>query len=156
MDMPWEPDRFNMPFLVLHGGGDVVIVGQKTIGKDLGIDVTAQFNASVLKANGCQDGAGMELKARSVSPPIDCAVLRASMAVTAFVPGGDATGDVNDEVPLTLPQRPMVFQDSVVEIRDPVGALETAVDNAVDHCSLPECAKMLRDIAFRTNLDVLR
>ena len=33
--------------------------------------------------------------------------------------------------------------------------LETAVNNAVDHGSPLECAKMLRDIVFRTPLDVL-
>ena len=39
-------------------------------------------------------------------------------------------------------------------MRDRAGVLEMAVDNAVDHCSPPECAKMLRDIVFRTHLDV--
>ena len=78
------------------------------------------------------------------------------MAVTAFVPGGEAPGDVDDEVVLTLPsQRPMIFQDSEVEMWDRVGVLETAVDNAVDHGSPPESAKILRDIVFRTHLDVL-
>ena len=42
-----------------------------------------------------------------------------------------------------------------MEMPDRVGMLETAVDNAVDHGSATECAKMLRDIVFRTNLDVL-
>ena len=37
-----------------------------------------------------------------------------------------------------------------------MGALETAVDDAVDHGLPPECAKMLRDIVFRTHLDVFR
>ena len=98
----------------------------------------------------------MELTARSVGEPNDGAVLRATMAVTAFVPSGDAPGDVDDEVALTLPsQRPTIFQDSEVEMRDRVGVLETVVDNAVDHGSPPECAKMLRDIVCRTHLDVL-
>ena len=35
-----------------------------------------------------------------------------------------------------------------------MGALGTAVDDAVDHDLPPECAKMLRDIVFRTHLDV--
>ena len=78
------------------------------------------------------------------------------MAATAFVPGGDAPGDVDNEVALTLPsQRLVIFQDSEVEMRDRAGVLETAVDNAVDHGSPPECAKMLRDIVFRTHLGVL-
>ena len=78
------------------------------------------------------------------------------MAVTALVPGGDAPDDVDDEVALTLhSQRPMIFQDSEVEVRDRVGVLKTDVDNAVDHGPPPECAKMLRDIVFRTHLDVL-
>ena len=98
----------------------------------------------------------MELTARSVGEPNDGGVLRAAMAVTAFVPGGDVPGDVDDEVALTLPsQRPMIFQDSEVEMRDRAGMLETAVDIAVDHGSPPECAKMLRDIVFRTHLDEL-
>ena len=33
--------------------------------------------------------------------------------------------------------------------------LETAVDSVVDHGSPPVCAKMLRDIVFRTHLDVV-
>ena len=28
---PWGPVRFTMPFIVLPGGGDVVIIGQKTL-----------------------------------------------------------------------------------------------------------------------------
>ena len=102
IETPWGPVRFTMPFIVLPGEGDVVVIGQLT--------------ASVLKAQRRQDGAGMELTARSVGEPSDGAVLRATMAVTAFVPDGDAPGDVNDEVALTLPsQRPMTFQDSEVK-----------------------------------------
>ena len=41
-----------------------------------------------------------------------------------------------------------MFQDSEVEMQDRVGALETAVNDAVDHGLQPECAKMLRDIVF--------
>ena len=146
-----------MPFIVLPGGGDVVIIGQKTLREKLGIDVMAQLKASVLKAQGRQDGAGMELTARFVGEPNDSAVLRAAMAVTAFVPGGDAPGDVDDEVTLMLPsQRPMIFQDSEVEMRDCVGVLEPAVDNSVDHDFPPECAKMLRDTVLHTHLDVFR
>ena len=126
----------------------MVIIGQKTLKEKLGIDVMAQLKASALKAQGRQDGAGMELTARSVGKPDDGAVLRAAMAVTAFVPGGDAPGDVDDEVALTLPsQRPMIFQDSEVEMRGRVYVLETAVDNAVDHSSrrnVPRCC----DISF--------
>ena len=99
----------------------------------------------------------MELTARSVGEPNDGAVLRAAMAVTAFVPGSDAPGDVDNEVALTLPsQRPMIFQDSEGEMRDRVGVLEPSVDNAVDHSSPPESAKMLPYVGFRTHLDVLR
>ena len=156
IDTPWGPVQFTMPFIVLPGRGDVVVIGQKTPREKLGIDVMAQLKASVLKAQGRQDGAGMELTARSVGEPYDGAVLRAAMAVTAFVPGDDAPGDVDGEVALTLPsQRPMILQDSELEMRDRVGVLETAVDNAVDHSSPPECAKMLRYIVFRTHLDVL-
>ena len=133
----------------------MAIIGT-TLREKLGIDVIAQIKAFVLKAQGRQDGAGMELTACSVGEPNDGAVLRAAMAVTAFVLGGDALGDVDDEVALTLPcQRSMIFQDSEVETRNRVGVLETAVDNAVDHSSSPECAKMLRYIVFRTHLDVL-
>ena len=102
----------------------------------------AQLKASVLKAQGRQDGAGMVFTARSVGKPNDGAVLRAAMAVTAFVPGDGAPGDVEDEVALTLPsQRLMIFQDSEMEMSDRVGMLETDVDNAVDHGSPPDCAK---------------
>ena len=40
-------------------------------------------------------------------------------------------------------------------MRDRVGVLKMAVDNAVAHGSPPECAEMLGDIVFRTHLDVL-
>ena len=49
-----------------------------------------------------------------------------------------------------------MFQDSEVEIQDRVGALGTAVDDAVDHEIPPECAKMMRDIVFRTHLGAFR
>ena len=79
------------------------------------------------------------------------------MTVTAFAPGGDAPGGVDDDVTLALlSQRPMMFQNSEVEVQDGVGALETAVDDAVDHGLPPECAKMLRDIVFCTHLDIFR
>ena len=156
IDTPRGTVRFTTPFIVLPGEGDVVIIGQKTLREKIGIDVMAQLKTFVLKAQWRQDGAGMELTARSVGEPNDGAVLRAAMAVTAFVPGGDAPGDVDDEIALTLSsQRPMIFQDSEVEMRDRVGVLETAIDNAVGHGSPPECAKMMRDIVFRTHLDVL-
>ena len=83
----------------------MVIIGQKTLRENLGIDVMAQLKVSVLKAQGRQDGAGMELPARPVGEANDGAVLSAAMTVTAFVPGGDAPGDVGDEVALTLPSR---------------------------------------------------
>ena len=47
-----------------------------------------------------------------------------------------------------------MFQESEVGMRDRVGALGTAVDDAVDHDIPPECAKMLPDIVFRTRFDV--
>ena len=86
----WGPVRFTMSFIVLPGRGDVVIIGQKMPREKLDIDLMEQLKASVLKAQGRQGGAGMELTARSVSEPNDMAVLSATMAVTAFVPGGDA------------------------------------------------------------------
>ena len=101
----WGPVRLTMPFIVLPGGGDVVITGQKRLRKKLAIDIMPQLKASVLKAQGRQRGAGMKITARSVGEPNDGAVLRASTAVTAFVPGGNAPGDVDDEVPLTLPSQ---------------------------------------------------
>ena len=35
--------RFTMPFYMLPGGGDAVIIGQKTLRENVGIDVMAQF-----------------------------------------------------------------------------------------------------------------
>ena len=115
----------------------------------------AQLKASVLKAHGRQGDAGMKCTALAVGEPNAGAVLRAVMAVTALGPGRDASHDVDDEVTL-LSQRSMTFQDSEVEMQDRVGAMETAVDDAVDHGLPPECAKMLRDIGFCTHLDVYR
>ena len=104
IETSWRQVRFTMPFIVLSGGSDVIIV-QKPLREKLGIDVMAQLKASVLKAQWRQDGAWMELTACSVGKRNDGDVLRAAMAITAFVPGGDATGDVDDKVPLTLPSQ---------------------------------------------------
>ena len=115
----------------------------------------AQLKPSELKVQGRQDGTETELTARSGGKPNNRGVLRAAIDATAFVPGGAAPGDVDDEVALTLPsQRPMIFRDSDVEIWDRVDVLETADDNAVDHGSPSECDKMLRDIVFRTHPDM--
>ena len=132
------------------------IIGHKTMREKRSIEVMAQLKVSVLKEEGRQNCAGIELTAHSVDESGDGAVLRAAMVVTAFVPGGDAPGDVDAEVALTPPsQQSMIFQDSEVELRDRAGVLETAADNAVDLGSPPECAKILHDIVFRTHLDVL-
>ena len=48
-----------MPSIVLPGGGDVVIIGQKTLREELGIDAMAQLKASVLKAHGREDSPEM-------------------------------------------------------------------------------------------------
>ena len=50
IESPWGPVRFTMPFIELPGGGDVVIIGQKTLREKLGTDVMTQLKASVLKA----------------------------------------------------------------------------------------------------------
>ena len=68
----------------------MVIIGQKTLRENLGIDVMAQRKACVLKAQGRQDGAWMELTVRSVGESNNGAVLQAAMTVIAFVPGDDA------------------------------------------------------------------
>ena len=52
IDTPWGPVRFTLPFIVLPGVGDVVIIGQKTLREKLGIDAMAQLEDSVLKAQG--------------------------------------------------------------------------------------------------------
>ena len=47
-------------------------------------------------------------------------------------PGDDVPGDVIDDVTLTLLSQTLImFQDSEVEMQDRVGALDTAVDDAV-------------------------
>ena len=102
IETPWGPVRFTMPFIVLPGGGDVVIIGWKPLREKLGIDVMAQLKASVLMAHRHEDGPEMEITAGAVGEPNAGAVLRAAMAVTAFGPGGDASGDVDDDVTLTL------------------------------------------------------
>ena len=103
----------------------------------------------MLNAHGRNYGSEMETTVGSAGEPNAGAVLRAVMAVTAFGPGGDAPGDVEDDVILTLlSQRLTMFKDAEVEIQDRVGTLETAVDDAVDHGLPPECARMLRNIVF--------
>ena len=84
---PWGPVRFTMQFIVFSGGGDVVIIGQKTMRGKLGIGVLAQLKAFLLKAQRRQDSAGMELTASDVGEPNDGAALRAAISVTAFVTG---------------------------------------------------------------------
>ena len=80
------------------------------------------------------------------------AVLRAAMTVMVI-----RQGNVDNDVTLTsVFHRPMIFQDSEVEMPDRVDALETAVDDAVDHGLPPEGAKMLHDIVFCTHLDIFR
>ena len=116
-----------------------------------------QLKASVLKAHGREYGPEMETTAGAVDEPNAGAMLRAVMAVTASGPGGGAPSDVDDDATLTLlSQRPMMFQDSEVEMQDRVGAWGTAVDDADDHDFPSEGAKMLRDIIVRTHLDVFR
>ena len=64
---------------------------------------------------------------------------------------------MHDDATLTLlSQRPMMFQESKVEIQDHVGALGTALKDADDHDLPPGCTKMLCDIVFCTHLDVFR
>ena len=134
IETPWGPVRSTMSFIVPPGGSDVVIIGQKTLREKIGIDVMTQLKASVMKAHGREDGPEMEATAGAVNQPNAGAVLRAAMAVTAFGPGGSAPGDVDDDATLTLlSQRPMMFQDSEVEMQDRMGALGTMVDGAVDH-----------------------
>ena len=72
------------------------------------------------------------------------------MAVTSFTPDGYGVTLAR------LPQRSMMFHNADVEMQDSVGALETAVDDAVDHGLTPECAQMLRDIGFCTHFDLFR
>ena len=135
IDTQRGPVRFTMPFIVSLGRGRCGYHRAEDAERELGIDVMAQLKASVLKAQWRPNGAGMELIARTVGEPNDSAVLRASMAATVFVPGGDAPGDVDDKGALTLPsQRPMIFQHSEVEMRDHVGVLETAPRPNVPRC----------------------
>ena len=101
------------------------------------------------------DDAEMENTAGAVGDPNAVAVLWVVMAVTAFGPRGDAPRDVDDDVtPALLFHRPTMFQDDEVEMEDRVGTLQTAVHDVVGHGFLPECAEVLRDIVFRTHLDI--
>ena len=75
----------------------MVIIEQKTLREKVRIDTMEQLTTFLLKQQGCQDGAGVELTARSVGEPKDSAVLRAAIAVTAFVSGGDERGDGDEE-----------------------------------------------------------
>ena len=63
IEIPWGPVRLTMPFIVLMEGGDVVIIGQKTLSEKRGIDVTTQLKASVLRAHGREDGPELEATA---------------------------------------------------------------------------------------------
>ena len=87
IETPWGPVRFTMPFIVLPGGGDVVVIGQKTLREKLDIDVMAQLKIYVLKAHGRQHGAGVKLTACWGRTQRWCCAAGA-MAVTVFGPGG--------------------------------------------------------------------
>ena len=133
IETQWGTVRFTMPSIVLPGGGDVVIIGQKTLREKLGIDVMTQHKASVLKTHGREDGPAMEATAGAVDEPNAGAALLATMSVMALKPGGGAPGDVDDDDTMVLlSKRPMMFQASEVEMQDLVGALG-AVDDAGDH-----------------------
>lgn len=54
-----------MPFIVLPGRGDVDIIRQKMSREKLGIDLMAQLQESVLKANGKRFHAAMDFVAFS-------------------------------------------------------------------------------------------
>ena len=126
-------------------------IGQKTLKDKLGVDVIARIQASVPKAYRVRDDAGVQLTARVMAKPGTDAVLPMTMAGTVFWPGGVDPGDVDDDVTQgLLSQRPMIFRDSDEEMQGRVSVLETAVDNAADHGSPPDCAKMPRDIVFCT------
>ena len=133
------------------------IIMQKALTENLDIDVMTQLSASVLKTPGGQDCGGIDHIACSVGGPNYCAVLRASMTVTAVVPGGHPPGDVVDEVTLTLPsQRPMIFQDSEVEMQLVFACCRRLSITLLAKTRLsPECAKMLRDVIFRAQLNLL-
>lgn len=68
--------RFTTRFIVLPGGGEMVIIGQKAVREELGIDVMAQIKSSALKAHGCQDDSEMEFAALGMGEPNAGAVLR--------------------------------------------------------------------------------
>ena len=127
----------------------MVIIGKKTLRETLGINVIAQLKASVLKEHGRQGGAGMGLTTRALGEPNAGAMLRAAMAVMALGRGGNAPGDVDDDVIFTLlSQQPMTFRDSEVEMQDRVGALGTVVDDAVDHGLPPACSKIVSTLTY--------
>ena len=50
----------------------------------------------------------------------------------------------------------MTLRDSDVQTRDRVGVFEAVVDEAIDRCLSSECAKMLRDIVSRKQLEIFR
>lgn len=102
-----------MPFIVVPGGGAVVIIGQMTFREKLGIDAMAQVMAPVLKSRRRQDDPGMGPTAATVADPDAGAVVRVVVPVTAFGPGRDVPGGVEDDVTLTLlSPRPRIFQNS--------------------------------------------
>ena len=143
-----------MSFIVLPGRGEVIVIGQNTLKKKLGIDVMAQLKASALKAQGRQEIAGMELTARSMGESNNGAVLRVAMSATAFASGGDLPGDVGDEVTLTLPsQRLIIFQNSEGEMRVVRACrrhLSITLLTMPPRRNVP--SKMLRDIVFAPTL----
>ena len=85
------------------------------------------------------------------------AVLWVAIAVSSFVPGVDAPGEVYHDVTLTLmSQPPMTLQDPGGGARDHVDVFEALIDDEVDHGFPVTCAKMFRDIVCRKEHEVFR
>ena len=168
IETPWRPVRFTMLFIVLPGGGRYGYYRAEDAERE------TRHRRHGAAQGLCTEGTkgvkmvlGWSLQlVLWASPTMMLCSLRRwvsrilisfdKKAAAAFVAGGDAPGDVDDEVALTLPfQRPMTFQDSQVEMIVRACWRRLLINTAVDHGSPPKCAKMLRYIVFRTHLDVL-
>ena len=159
---PWGSVRFQLPFVVLPGLGDLLIVGQVTLQEILKVDVMGMLRQTVLEVRGNGGGeSGLEWAGTKDTPlcdggdvvdtrvgPIMCGRQTVHLRVEAF--GAESSvvpPDQAEEVAVKenlLQRSPRMFMDVEEERRMRDGALAAAVDAARKHGLTPECGERLR------------
>ena len=152
VDTPWGPIEFKMPFVVLPGPGNLVIIGQRTLREICGIDVDALVLAMMLPG-----GSGGSRPGKL--PPLVVTQNRLHMTVEAFEGQGD--GNLNGEGMDVVTEElrmlgPKMFMPPPLERRAREAALLEALDDAVRSGLPRECEDKLRKVVLGTHLNAFR